>query len=109
MTGTTVPRQYTETDVEELSVTVPRFSVILLDDDHHSYDYVIEMLVDIFSHSESTAYDMACEVDKRGRVVVCTTHKERAEFKRDQIMSYGPDWRIPHCAGSMSASIEPLD
>jgi ATP-dependent Clp protease adaptor protein ClpS len=100
-----------EVDVldEELTITVPRYHVVLLDDNHHTYDYVIEMLMDIFGHSRETAYEMACEVDARGRVIVHTTYKERAEMKRDQVMSYGADWRIPHCKGSMSAIIEPAD
>jgi len=41
--------------------------------------------------------------------VVETTTKERAELKRDQIHAYGPDWRIPHCVGSMSADVEPAE
>jgi len=91
---------------DEDVLLVPMYHVVLLDDDDHTYEYVIEMLTDIFGHSEATAYDMACEVDSKGRVIVETTYKERAEMKRDQIHSYGSDWRIPHCKGSMSATIE---
>jgi ATP-dependent Clp protease adaptor protein ClpS len=40
-------------------------------------------------------------------VIVLTTALELAELKRDQIHAYGPDWRIPRCQGSMSATIEP--
>lgn len=94
---------------EETTLRVPMYHVVLLDDDDHSYDYVIEMLMELFGHSEATAYEMACEVDKHKRVVVATTYKERAEMKRDQIQSYGPDWRIPRCKGSMSAVIEPVE
>jgi ATP-dependent Clp protease adaptor protein ClpS len=83
--------------------------VILLDDDDHTYDYVVEMLMKLFGHSEETAYKMAKEVDETGRVVVETTVLERAEFKRDQIHSYGRDWRLERSAGSMSAEIEPAD
>ena len=86
---------------------IPQYHVVLLDDDDHTYDYVIEMLVKIFRHSPETAYRMACEVDSMGRDIVDTTTKERAELKRDQIHAYGPDWRIPHCLGSMAAKIEP--
>ena len=86
---------------------IPRYHVILLDDDDHTYDYVVEMLMQVFRHSREKAFDMACEVDARGRVIVDTTTKERAELKRDQIHAYGPDWRIPHCQGSMSAIIRP--
>ncbi len=87
----------------------PQFHVILLDDDDHSYDYVIEMLGDIFGYSHAKAFGMACEVDATGRVIVFTAHKERAEMKRDQIHGYGADWRIPRCQGSMSAVVEPAE
>ncbi len=99
-----------EADVleDEVTLLIPQYHVILLDDNEHTYDYVIEMLMDIFHHSRERAYDMACEVDKKGRVIVDTTHKERAELKRDMIVSYGADWRIPRCKGSMSATIEPV-
>lgn len=95
--------------VRKKPIKIPQYHVILLDDNDHTYDYVIEMLMQLFGHSASTAFDMACEVDARGRVIVDTTTKERAELKRDQIHAYGPDWRIPHCKGSMSAKIEPAD
>jgi len=90
-------------------IKIPQYYVILLDDDDHTYDYVVEMLMRTFGHSQTTAFEMACRVDARGHVIVDTTTKERAELKRDQIHAYGPDWRIPHCRGSMSAKIEPVD
>lgn len=85
----------------------PLWHVILLDDDDHTYDYVIEMLRKLFGHPLHVAYKMACEVDTDGRVIVDTTHLERAELKQQQIHAYGPDWRLDRCAGSMSATIEP--
>ena len=92
-----------------VTVLVPRYNVILLDDDAHTYDYVIEMLGDVFGHSIDRAYQMACEVDAKGRVIVDTTHKDRAELKRDQIHDYGADWRMSNSKGGMSATIEPID
>ena len=86
---------------------LPPFNVVLLDDDDHSYEYVIVMLCKLFGHSVETAWQMACEVDTEGRVTVDTTTKERAEFKCEQIHAYGPDPLIERCQGSMSASIEP--
>lgn len=88
---------------------IPQYNVVLLDDNDHSYDYVVEMLMKLFGHNFTTAYQMACEVDSSGRVIVFTTSKERAEFKRDQIHAFGADWRIPRCAGSMSAIVEPAE
>ena len=86
---------------------LPPYNVVLLDDDDHSYQYVITMLGKLFRHELPAAYKMACEVDASGRVIVDTTTKERAEFKRDQIHSYGADPLIDRCKGSMSAVIEP--
>ena len=88
---------------------LPPYNVVLLNDDDHSFEYVIEMLKVIFGHAEEKGFQMAKEVDTRGRVVVLTTHKERAEFKRDQIHAYGIDARVATCAGSMSALIEPAE
>lgn len=81
--------------------------VVLHNDDDHSYEYVIVMLMHLFGHTEQKAFECAKEVDTTGRVIVDTTSQERAELKRDQIHAYGPDHRIPRCAGSMSASVEP--
>ncbi len=103
------PSQHVFTYDKPRVVQIARFNVILLDDNDHTYDYVIEMLCKIFRHSREQAFLMACEVDAAGRVIVETTTQERAELKRDQIHSYGADWRIPHCKGSMSACIEPAE
>ena len=94
---------------KELEVQIPKWNVILLDDNEHTYDYVIEMLMKIFRHSNSLAFQMACEVDVLGRVVVYTTNKEQAEMKCEQIINYGPDWRLDHSTGSMRAKLEPAD
>ncbi|HET6569630.1 MAG TPA: ATP-dependent Clp protease adaptor ClpS [Rhodothermales bacterium] len=93
---------------QEKTLHVPQYHVILLDDNDHTYEYVIEMLMKLFGHSMATSFRMACEVDLAGRVIVDTCHKERAELKRDQIHDYGADWRISHCKGSMSATVEPV-
>lgn len=86
---------------------LPPFHVVLLDDNDHSYEYVMEMLKSIFGYDEPKTFTMAKEVDSKGRVIVFTTHKELAELKRDQIHAYGTDWRVATCQGSMSAIVEP--
>ncbi len=88
---------------------LPPYNVVLLDDEDHSYEYVIFMLKQIFGHPVKKGYEMAREVDTKGRVVVLTTHLEEAELKRDQIHEFGPDPLIPRSKGSMSAAVEPAD
>ncbi len=86
----------------------PRYNVILWNDDDHTYAYVVVMLQTLFGHPVEKGYQMACEVDTRGRVIVLTTTKEHAELKRDQIHAFGKDDLIEGCKGSMSATIEPV-
>lgn len=88
---------------------LPPYHVVLLDDNEHTYDYVIDMLQSLFGHEEQQALLLAKQVDGSGRAIVCTTHKERAELKRDQILSYGCDFRISSCKSSMKAVIEPAE
>jgi ATP-dependent Clp protease adaptor protein ClpS len=92
---------------EQKTKGLPPYNVVLLDDDDHSYEYVIHMLKVLFGHPPQKGYRMAVEVDTAGRVIVATTHLEQAELKRDQIQAFGPDPLIPRCKGSMSAIVEP--
>ena len=96
-----------DTKKENQDRLTPLFNVVLLDDDDHTYEYVVEMLVKLFACSESAAWNHAVEVDTAGRTVVMTCEREVAEYGRDQIHAYGADWRMPACKGSMSAIIEP--
>jgi ATP-dependent Clp protease adaptor protein ClpS len=85
------------------------WNVVLLDDDHHTYEYVMAMMANLFAMNEVQAYKLACTVDKEKRAVCLTTHKERAEFKRDQILAFGRDPLMASSVGSMSAIIEPAE
>ena len=96
-----------ETETLEHEQLSPLYHVVLLDDNDHTYDYVIEMLQKIFVFTLDQAYRHAEEVDRCGRTVLITCELPQAEFARDQIHAYGPDWRLPRSKGSMSAVIEP--
>lgn len=85
----------------------PLYHVVLIDDNDHTYEYVVGMLRKIFAMTAEDAFVRACQVDSEKRVILDTTTLERAELKRDQIHAFGRDWRIPRCCGSMSAVIEP--
>ena len=99
----TKPETTTDTDQP-----VP-WNVVLLDDDFHTYEYVIRMMQELFAHSLERAFQIAKTVDNEGRVICLTTHKEHAELKRDQILAYGPDKLMLESKGSMSAIIEPAE
>jgi len=82
------------------------YHLILLDDDHHTYDYVIEMLGSIFGYSPRKSWTLARVVDTQGRVILETASHERCTAHQTQIHAYGADPRMPSSAGSMSAIVE---
>ncbi|MFM2167314.1 MAG: hypothetical protein RIS79_1685 [Verrucomicrobiota bacterium] len=84
----------------------PPWHVILLDDDHHTFRYVVEMLEDIFGHPVEIGFKMATEVHESGRVIVATVHKELAELRQEQIHFYKPRQPYQDCKGQMKAVIE---
>jgi ATP-dependent Clp protease adaptor protein ClpS len=96
------------TGVRQQDKQPPLYRVVLLDDDDHTYDYVIEMLQKIFIFSAEQALRHAQEVDANGRTVLMTCELSEAEFGRDQIHAYGRDWRMERSQGSMSAIVEPV-
>ena len=96
-----------EIDNDTTGKVQPLYHVILLNDEDHTYDYVVEMLAKIFQMSDATAFKHAVEVDTKGTTIVLTCELSKAEQKRDQIHTYGPDWRLPRSMGSMAAVVEP--
>jgi ATP-dependent Clp protease adaptor protein ClpS len=98
-----------EAPVDTKRRPAPLYHVILHNDELHTYQYVIEMLMKLFGKTQERAFQHACEVDATGVTIVETTTLERAELKRDQIKAYGKDPHLPNSPGSMYASIEPAD
>ncbi len=94
-------------DPREKRKKQPRHHVVLWNDEDHTYEYVIEMLQKLFGHPAEKGYQLAKEVDLKGKAIVLTTTKEHAELKRDQIHAYGRDRLIAKSKGSMTATIEP--
>lgn len=85
------------------------WNVVLLDDQDHTYDYVIRMMQELFGHAKGRADQIAYTVDRQGRAVCATTHKEHAELKREQILSFGRDPLVAQSKGPMGAVIEPAE
>src|SRR4051812_17348718 len=83
-----------------------QWNVVLLNDADHSYNYVTTLLREVFRFPVAKAVEMAGTMTKTGRAVCMTTHREHAEFKRDQVMTFGKDDLVEGCTGSMTALVE---
>lgn len=83
------------------------YHVIILNDDEHTFEYVIEMLMVVFGISAQAAFSHTAEADATGSSIVFTGSLKEAEHKRDLVHAYGPDWRMPNSRGSVCALVEP--
>jgi ATP-dependent Clp protease adaptor protein ClpS len=93
---------------EERAKRQPPYNVVLLNDDDHTFEYVIAMMQVLFGYPRERGMQIADEVHHTGRCIVLTTTREHAELKQDQIHAFGPDpLSSKECVGSMSAIIEP--
>src|SRR5450755_2251400 len=66
----TVPGTSPGIEISGEDVKSPLYRVVLLDDDDHTYDYVIEMLQKVFVFSMEQALRHAQEVDAQGRTIL---------------------------------------
>lgn len=85
----------------------PPCHLVLLDDDSHTYQYVIRMLGDLFGYSREKGFGIACVVDREGRGIVMTGPRGECLRKQEQIHAYGPDPLMERSRGAMSAVVEP--
>jgi ATP-dependent Clp protease adaptor protein ClpS len=86
-----------------------QWNVVLIKDQDHSYNYITSLLREVFKLNAAKAVEVAGRLDRQGRAVCCSTHKEHAEFKRDQILGFGRDTLVDRSSGSMNAVLEVCD
>ena len=68
--------------------TLPPYNVILENDDHHSMEFVIEVLCKIIGATVERAYQLMMEAHTSGRAIVWTGSREVAELKAEQIQTF---------------------
>ncbi len=73
--------------VEDVSLDVP-WNVVVHDDPVNLMSYVTLVLMKIFGYPENRAAAMMMEVHKRGRAVVWTGEREKAEFYTQQLQAH---------------------
>ncbi len=96
--------EFKPTPVEQVEGEL--WDTVLLDDDDHTYDYVIRMLHTIFGYPKIRCFLLTREVDTCGRVIVFRGAKQDAEWGRDAINSFGRDPLMERSRSSMKAIVE---
>jgi ATP-dependent Clp protease adaptor protein ClpS len=100
----------TETEpIEEIqSRLLPPYHVIIANDDHHSMDFVIEVLRKVLNVTHEAAHQMMMEAHTKGRAIIWTGPKEVAELKAEQVQTFH-EIREPGKVdlGPLTCTIEP--
>jgi ATP-dependent Clp protease adaptor protein ClpS len=86
---------------------VPPYNVILLNDDHHSMEFVIEVLCKALGYNVERAYQLMMTAHNSGRAVVWTGPKEVAELKCEQIRTFHEKRQDGKEFGPLGCEIEP--
>jgi ATP-dependent Clp protease adaptor protein ClpS len=86
---------------------VPPYHVILENDDHHSMEFVVEVLCKALSYTVERSYQLMMQAHTSGRAVVWTGPKEVAELKVDQIRTFHEVRDDGKQLGPLGCGIEP--
>ncbi len=81
----TLPDVIQDDEVSSKTKYLPLYRVIMWDDDVTTMEFVIRMLIRVFSFEFPPAEKIMYEVHFSGAAVVATIPLERAEFKVEQV------------------------
>ena len=96
-------------DPETKKKRQPPYAVILHNDDDHTFQYVIDLLMKLFAYPLEKAFVLTTQVHTQGKSIVWSGTLELAELKRDQVRGFGPDfYATKKVEYPLGVTIEPL-
>jgi ATP-dependent Clp protease adaptor protein ClpS len=88
---------------------LPPYAVVVLNDDLHTFDYVVLTFQKVFGYAPERCFQLAMQIHEQGRGIVWSGPKEVAELKRDLVRSAGPDvFASKKVDWPLGCEIEPL-
>jgi ATP-dependent Clp protease adaptor protein ClpS len=100
----TRPKEREKTTTRRL----PPYNVILLNDDHHSMDFVVEVLRKVLCCPTQRALQLMLQAHQSGRAVIWTGPKEGAELKVEQVRTFHETRTLDGARlGALDCLIEP--
>ena len=88
MSDTATPVLTPETREDQQVKLLPPYHVILHNDDHHSMEFVLEVLTKVFKYKTEETFTLMMRAHEQGRSIVWTGAKEVAELKVEQMTSF---------------------
>jgi ATP-dependent Clp protease adaptor protein ClpS len=101
---TTKPRERSRTKTRR----IPPYNVILENDDYHSMDFVVDVLLKVLGCTMRRALLLMLQAHTAGRAVIWTGSKEGAELKVEQVRTYHETRAVDGIKlGPLDCNIEP--
>jgi ATP-dependent Clp protease adaptor protein ClpS len=107
VSGTPLPDVTTEPVEETRTRRVPPYNVILENDDHHSMEFVVEVLCKALGCATERAVQFMLKAHTSGRAVVWTAPREVAELKAEQIKTFHEIREGGRDLGPLGCVVEP--
>jgi ATP-dependent Clp protease adaptor protein ClpS len=85
---TAVPTSVVEPETDAEVRHIPPFHVLIENDDHHTMDFVVDVLRQVFGYDLPKAFSLMMHAHEKGEAVVWSGPKEVAELKVDQIRTF---------------------
>src|SRR5205823_6552479 len=86
---------------------LPPYNVILANDDHHSMEFVVDVLCKVLGCVVERAVVLMIEAHTSGRAIIWTGSKEVAELKREQVLTFHEVRAGGRDLGPLGCTIEP--
>jgi len=87
----------TELDLDiDTDLMIPKmYKVILHNDDYSTFEFVIEVLMEVFNKNENEAINLTLKVDREGYAIIGTYPKEIAETKVSLVKEMAKENNFP--------------
>ena len=105
--GEIIVKTRTKTREETHTKRIPPYNVLIFNDDHHSCEWVVEVLIKSLGCSAERAVQFMWQAHTGGQAVVWTGPKEVAELKLEQILTFHEDREDGRKLGPLGCHIEP--
>ena len=97
----------TETQEEIQTRRIPPYNVILLNDDYHTMEFVIEVLMKVLGCQKERAFQLMLEAHESGRAIIWSGPLEGAELKQEQVQTFHEKHGDGRELGPLGCVIEP--
>jgi ATP-dependent Clp protease adaptor protein ClpS len=88
----------------------PMHIIVVFNDDDHTFEYVVELFMKVFSYPLDKSVKLAVCIHNEGRTIVWNGTKELGELKIEQLRNGGPDfWTGKRVDYPIICELQPVD